>query len=191
VFDYPRARDICGSINKGGTIAGLYVSSDYVYHGFIRAPDGTLTSFDAPNATGTAGDSVNDDGTVTGEYFDANDTTTAMCARPTEPSRHSIPNIRWKPAGRYRCARRDHGYYQTPTGSRRFIRKPDGRLVRSTIPMRRRPPCRLHEQVRHRHGRFHRRKQHHARLYPQQVSFDQTRRRTVGASLRKPADWAG
>jgi hypothetical protein len=47
-------------------------------HGFIRAPHGTSTTFDAPGAAtpfpyyGTQPNSINPEGTITGYYLDAN-----------------------------------------------------------------------------------------------------------------------
>jgi hypothetical protein len=35
-------------INPAGTITGFYVDTNTVYHGFLRARDGTITTFDAP-----------------------------------------------------------------------------------------------------------------------------------------------
>jgi len=67
-----------GSLNTGGTVASMYVDSNYVHHGYIRTPDGQFTSFDAPNAdvnpadqVGTWPTSINDLGVVTGWYIDA------------------------------------------------------------------------------------------------------------------------
>jgi hypothetical protein len=47
-----------------------------VYHGFLRAPDGTFTTFDAPGAgtgayQGTFAISINPAGAITGYYTDA------------------------------------------------------------------------------------------------------------------------
>ena len=41
------------SINPVGAIAGQYSDTSGVFHGFLRSPDGTITTFDAPGA-GTA-----------------------------------------------------------------------------------------------------------------------------------------
>lgn len=38
------------SINPEGAIAGLYADENSVIHSFVRAPDGTFTSFDDPDA---------------------------------------------------------------------------------------------------------------------------------------------
>ena len=63
-------------LNPDGTITGFYLDGDNVYHGFVRHPDGSFTTFDAPNAgygegQGTLPYSINRDGETTGQYFDA------------------------------------------------------------------------------------------------------------------------
>ena len=86
VFDAPGAGTIAGTgtfafnINTEGAIAGWDLDNQGVFHGFLRAPDGTIAVFDAPGAgtssgtgTQTAGtDALNSEGTVTGDYLDAN-----------------------------------------------------------------------------------------------------------------------
>jgi hypothetical protein len=66
------------SINIEGVIAGYYVDSTNVFHGFLRSPEGRFTSFDAPGAdrtaqsfNGTVANGINDLGEVTGYYLDA------------------------------------------------------------------------------------------------------------------------
>jgi len=67
-----------GVINPAGAITGYYNDSSGVYHGFIRAPHGTITTFDAPGAGTTEGGlgtyslSINPEGAITGYYVDAN-----------------------------------------------------------------------------------------------------------------------
>jgi hypothetical protein len=65
------------SINKAGAITGLYVDIANVLHGFLRAPDGTFTEFDAPGAgtgyaQGTNAGNINPAGTISGVYIDLN-----------------------------------------------------------------------------------------------------------------------
>ena len=65
------------SINTRGDIAGQYQDENYLYHGFLRAADGTFTTFDSPNAgttanQGTFGENINRAGTISGFYLDAN-----------------------------------------------------------------------------------------------------------------------
>jgi hypothetical protein len=70
---YPEA------INDAGAVTGEYIDSNDVQHGFVRAPDGRITKFDAPDAGTTPGSyegtiplSINAAGEITGAYFDSN-----------------------------------------------------------------------------------------------------------------------
>jgi hypothetical protein len=66
-----------GFINPAGTVTGAYIDASNVFHGFVRAPNGAITTFDVPGAgtgsgQGTIGGSgINPAGAVTGEYLDA------------------------------------------------------------------------------------------------------------------------
>jgi hypothetical protein len=63
-FDVPGAGTAAGQgtfayvIAPGGWIAGNYVDPTGVYHGFLRAPDGTVTKFDVPGMGTGAGQGV-------------------------------------------------------------------------------------------------------------------------------------
>jgi len=66
--------------NDLGEAVGYYTDTNLVPHGFIRAADGKITSFDAPGAglgfgleQGTVAYSVNDFGVIAGQYEDPND----------------------------------------------------------------------------------------------------------------------
>lgn len=95
-FDSPRAIPVSGSfdgtfpgsINNDGTITGIYIDANALYHGFLRRPGGELITLDAPGAGSSVGTrfrtflnsvnisassiSINDRGTVTGNYVDSN-----------------------------------------------------------------------------------------------------------------------
>lgn len=74
-------------INPAGAIAGMYLDANCLYHGFLRDPDGTITTIDAPGANtvggicstgtfwlvmqGTAAQTINAAGEITGIYTDA------------------------------------------------------------------------------------------------------------------------
>ena len=67
------------SINPRGSITGYYFDANFVPHGFLRAKNGSFTTFDAPGAglqaglrQGTYATSINPGGAITGFYFDAN-----------------------------------------------------------------------------------------------------------------------
>ncbi|MGB8773323.1 MAG: hypothetical protein WCC78_04235, partial [Terriglobales bacterium] len=82
-FDAPNAGTGAGqgtsgiAINASDAIAGYYLDASNVYHGFLRARDGTITVIDAPCAgngsgQGTGSWSINPAGAIAGEYADAN-----------------------------------------------------------------------------------------------------------------------
>jgi hypothetical protein len=63
-------------INLAGAIVGEYQDSGNVYHGFLRTPEGRITTFDAPGAgtgeyQGTYPWSINPAGAITGFYVDS------------------------------------------------------------------------------------------------------------------------
>jgi hypothetical protein len=67
-------------MNPAGAIAGFYVDAQRVAHGYVRAPDGAITTFDVPGAGATPGSfqgtlsaAINSDGAITGAYVDAGD----------------------------------------------------------------------------------------------------------------------
>jgi hypothetical protein len=55
-------------INKAGTIAGAYRNGDGTTHGFVRAPDGTITVIDVPEGSDTELNGINDKGEATGTF---------------------------------------------------------------------------------------------------------------------------
>lgn len=81
-------------LNQFGVVAGSYVDSNSVNHGFLRSPDGKITTFDAPGAgtaiyqgTGCFSDcsvSINNWGAITGTYIDANYTYHGYLRSPNE-----------------------------------------------------------------------------------------------------------
>jgi hypothetical protein len=92
VFDDPNAGTGAGSgqgtlslgINPAGEISGVYIDANYVFHGYMRAADGTISNYDVPGA-GTGAyqgtnacwyivcwGGINPAGTITGFYVDNN-----------------------------------------------------------------------------------------------------------------------
>ena len=69
-----------GDINSAGTIVGNYSDANNAIHGYLRSPDGTFTTIDAPNAfqgansPGTFITHINARGAIVGYYFDAQGT---------------------------------------------------------------------------------------------------------------------
>ena len=64
-------------LNDAGTISGNYIDTNFVSHGFLRARNGCIITFDAPGAGTNAGQGtfnlgLNQEGTTIGYYFDSN-----------------------------------------------------------------------------------------------------------------------
>src|SRR6201987_1197263 len=87
-FDAPGAGTIAFAINLSGAITGFTRDANNARHGFVRAPDGTFTIFDDPNAgtcsascgnigngQGTRAYAINPSGQIVGFYTD----NTARC----------------------------------------------------------------------------------------------------------------
>src|SRR5262245_50543597 len=72
-FDAPGAvngTEVAGN-NPGGLIAGSYIDMNNVFHGYVRAKDGTSTTFDAQGSTFTIPEGINPAGVIAGDYADA------------------------------------------------------------------------------------------------------------------------
>jgi N-acetylneuraminic acid mutarotase len=68
---------LLNGVNPSGEIVGLFTDGDYVFHGYLRAVNGAITTIDAPNAgtnqeQGTGGLAINTSGTIVGAYADTN-----------------------------------------------------------------------------------------------------------------------
>jgi hypothetical protein len=71
--------DFTSGLNQAGAVSGDYLDSNIVFHGFVRARNGVITTFDAPGAdmtpfsgNGTIASSINPGGAIAGYFFDAN-----------------------------------------------------------------------------------------------------------------------
>ena len=58
------------AINPSGTITGFYCDA-VGCHGFLRVPDGTITSLDPPGSVFSEALAINSRGVVTGAFYDA------------------------------------------------------------------------------------------------------------------------
>lgn len=74
-FDAPNAQGTIGvAINGSGVVVGFYSDANSLNHGFLRYPDGHVTTFDPPEAAGygTLALAINAEGAAVGSYTDAN-----------------------------------------------------------------------------------------------------------------------
>jgi len=122
-------------INNNGDISGFWVASS-AFHGFLRSPDGAITSFDVPyGPNSTIATGINSKGTIVGAY--AGDTFGFLRSPEGAFRRFRIPHGKditypsvinddgWV-AGIYLPHR--NGFDQP------FVRSPDGQVTEFTIP---------------------------------------------------------
>ena len=67
----------CGSdcptgLNDFGFVTGPYIDANFVFHGFVRNPEGKIVTIDPAGTAGTEPNAINDAGVITGFYIDAN-----------------------------------------------------------------------------------------------------------------------
>ena len=64
--------DCSVSLNDFGWLTGTYIDPNFVFHGYLRNPEGKIVTIDPPGSSGTEPGQINDAGLITGEYIDAN-----------------------------------------------------------------------------------------------------------------------
>src|SRR3954452_10004261 len=67
-FDPPGSIGTTARSISHGAVAGYFQDNQGRYHGFMRAPDGTMTTIDVPGAVNSFGTSIDESGVVTGQY---------------------------------------------------------------------------------------------------------------------------
>jgi len=136
------------SINDQGLITGQFEDSNFLYHGFVRYPDGHFVTFEAPGVgstgVGTFGFSINLEGVVEGMYLDGNLTYHGFVREPygkitdfdvtgagtgayqgTYPCEETCINSAGEIAG---------FYYDGNYGIHGFVREPYGKITVIDVP---------------------------------------------------------
>jgi hypothetical protein len=78
-------------INPARVIAGDYLDSNNVFHGYVRDANGIITTFDGPGSQLTQAFGINPMGTIRELTLTRISHFTASCALPTVLSPRSIP----------------------------------------------------------------------------------------------------
>jgi hypothetical protein len=131
-------------LNQFGAVTGYFEDSNDVYHGFVRWPNGSFSTIDAPgadhtpqSANGTFPLSINDLGVVTGNYVDVNDVSHGFVWRPNgEITTFDAPGGDMTPGsfnGTYPTTVNVFGeivgkYEDAMAYGHGFVRYPDGRI---------------------------------------------------------------
>ncbi len=143
VFDVPAALHTSPlSINPAGVIAGTYGDSNGGLRGFIRARDGSITTFDAPGAgtllyQGTVPRGINPEGVIAGHYITFDSRYHGFVRTPDGtitsfdvPGAVSIFVTGINPSGVIAGGYRD----SNPQRLHGFVRTPDGTITAFDVP---------------------------------------------------------
>ncbi len=136
-------------INPQGAMTGYFVDANNVVHGYVRAPDGNIASFDAPGADLTAGNfngtfpaGINLFGTIEGSYYDASNVSHGFVRTPNgeiltfdAPGADTIDSG----YGTFPATLNDFGlitgsYLDASGGYHGFLRSPDGKFTTFDAP---------------------------------------------------------
>jgi hypothetical protein len=132
------------SINDLGVIAGQFEDSSNVYHGFVRFPNGSFATFDAPGAgtgvnQGTEALSINPEGATTGVYSDGNSVLHGFARSPRgEITSFDPPGSTYTYPCEETCLSPDGtitGFYLDANNTYHgFVREPGGRITEIDAP---------------------------------------------------------
>jgi hypothetical protein len=132
------------AINDLGVIAGQFENSNYVFHGFVRHPDGSFTTFDAPGAgtstnQGTLAFNINLEGATAGIYIDGGNVTHGFVrSRANEFTSFDPPGSVYTYPCEETCLSPDGtitGFYSDATNvTHGFVRDPDGTITEFDAP---------------------------------------------------------
>ena len=140
---------LSAAINLWGAITASYIDSNYVYHGFLRSPNGPFTDFDAPDADtttagyGTVPASINVFGEITGDYLDANSVYHGFLRNPgggfTSFDAPSASTAAGSFSGTYPVSINDFGeitgdYLDANDVYHGFVRTPHGTITSFDVP---------------------------------------------------------
>jgi probable HAF family extracellular repeat protein len=132
-------------INLEGTVSGFYIDGSYLYHGFLRTPDGKIITFDAPGAgtispgAGTAAYGINIWGTITGNVTEDSYATHGFVRAPNGTmATFDAPNA-YPYYGTYPEAINDRGevvgwFWNSNGVAHGFLRSPEGNFTTFDAP---------------------------------------------------------
>ena len=124
-------------INKGGTVVGIYLPTDTdpPSYAYLRAPDGTITTFTIPGGTSVYPWSINDLGEVTGNYYYDNDTQVGGFVRSPGGMITTFAYSDGVVPLAINLAGTTTGWYGPPVGDfAGFVRQPSGTITPFSMP---------------------------------------------------------
>jgi hypothetical protein len=119
------------SINESGSITGYYLGAAYAHHGFVRDPQGNITTFNLNGSLETYATSISYGGTIAGYYLDTTYVYHGYVRGPAGTT------VEFDPAGSagtiaygINTSGSIVGYYlDGANGSHGFVRDPEGNIT--------------------------------------------------------------
>jgi hypothetical protein len=125
-------------INPAGAVTGSYIDANYVAHGFVRAPDGTISTFDAPggaeSGVGTFAYAINPAGTITGYVFDLSGIHGFLRARGGSITSFDVPGAFFTQSVGINPSGTTTGVFVDLSGEHGFVRSVDGTFSTFDVP---------------------------------------------------------
>ncbi|HTT83857.1 MAG TPA: hypothetical protein VMF67_10280 [Rhizomicrobium sp.] len=124
------------SINSGDAAAGYIEIARGIYDGFLRTPDGTVTTFAVSGSNDTEALSINDAGEIAGIYLDSADAAHGFVRAVNGTiTTFDGPNASFTVASSINNRGEITGYYYAENvGLDGFVRKASGRIVSFDVP---------------------------------------------------------
>jgi hypothetical protein len=124
------------SINDAGVITGFYGKSLFVFHGFIRAADGTITSFEAGRGGSTVPVGIDGQGRIYGSFTNKHLSATYGFVRQADGTitRFHPEHSKSTRVTAMDAAAGATGYYRNDQGDIGFLLSLDGRLTKFSAP---------------------------------------------------------
>jgi len=126
-----------GMINPSGAITGWYTDSNNASHGFVRAPDGTITEFDVPGDSGgtVPYGGINPNGTIAGYYCDSINCYGFLRSPKGHFTKFSVSGAVLTAAESINAAGATTGWWQdTNSAYHGFVRAPHGKITKFDPP---------------------------------------------------------
>ena len=125
------------AINDKEVVTGSWLDNSGISHGFVRASDGTITSFDAAEEVNTQVLAINKDGLVAGYYFDFSGNESGFIRAPDGTiTSFVVPNtVNTTPSTiNGKGATTGYAYSYQTEGYIGFLRAPTGKIKTFQVP---------------------------------------------------------
>ncbi|HEY3637411.1 MAG TPA: hypothetical protein VGK90_04605, partial [Rhizomicrobium sp.] len=117
------------AINDSGTVTGDYGYTSEQAHGFLRTPDGTITTFDPPDSTSTLPMGINSAGSIVGLYYGGSSGSGFIRSPDGTFTAFGVPDALTYPRS-INLKGEVTGFYEGSDGVQAFVRSAKGKITK-------------------------------------------------------------